>query len=315
LISIIIPTYNRANLISETLDSILAQTYKYWEAIVVDDRSTDTTDLLLKEYCDKDARIAYYKRPEGYPKGGNVCRNIGLEKKKGDFVVFFDSDDLMEPNHLEVKVTPLLEEGLDFTITKTKYFNKPAHKSDHVYDLDRFPITLENYLAQHINWLTLDICIRTSVLGTIKFHEQLQSGQEFNFYSKLLTRTTKGLFIPETVSLRRYHEASIQFKLSSIKEKRISSFISKWKTYKEIEKELSRREKQTLLINCIKVVIKLKEVPEKQSFNMIVTSLRVFGFRGLYFLGYLAFKPFDKGYIFISQLYKMGMEKTSIDNF
>ena len=67
LISIIIPTYNRAHLIGETLDSILVQTYPNWECIVVDDGSTDTTADVMREYIKKDNRFQYHQRPMYWP--------------------------------------------------------------------------------------------------------------------------------------------------------------------------------------------------------------------------------------------------------
>ena len=79
LVSIIIPTYNRAHFIGETLESVLAQTYHNWECIVIDDGSTDYTDELMEFYCEKDSRIQYYHRPSHKPKGANACRNYGFE--------------------------------------------------------------------------------------------------------------------------------------------------------------------------------------------------------------------------------------------
>lgn len=66
LVSIIIPTYNRAHLIGETLDSVLAQTYINWECIIVDDRSTDDTKEVIDSYLYGDVRFSYFKRPEKY---------------------------------------------------------------------------------------------------------------------------------------------------------------------------------------------------------------------------------------------------------
>jgi glycosyltransferase involved in cell wall biosynthesis len=104
LVSIIIPTYNRAYLIGETLDSVLAQTYINWECIVVDDDSTDHTDKLLYEYCNKDSRFQYHKRPKDRSKGANACRNYGFELSKGEYVNWFDSDDLMDLDFIEFKI-------------------------------------------------------------------------------------------------------------------------------------------------------------------------------------------------------------------
>lgn len=104
LVSIIIPTYNRAHLIGETLDSVLAQTYKNWECIVVHDGSTDFTDELLEFYCEKDSRIQYYHRPQDRPKGANACRNYGFEMCKGEYVMWLDSDDVLDKNYLQEKI-------------------------------------------------------------------------------------------------------------------------------------------------------------------------------------------------------------------
>jgi len=101
LISIIIPTYNRAHLIGETLDSIIAQTYQNWECIVVDDGSDDDTEEVMKSYIQNDNRIYYYHRPEEHLPGGNGARNFGFEKSTGEYIQWFDSDDLMEPNSIK----------------------------------------------------------------------------------------------------------------------------------------------------------------------------------------------------------------------
>ena len=82
-VSIIIPTYNRCHLIGQTLDSIISQSYKNWECIVVDDGSTDYTDELIEFYCRKDFRIRYFRRPKNRLKGANACRNYGWSKSSG----------------------------------------------------------------------------------------------------------------------------------------------------------------------------------------------------------------------------------------
>src|SRR5690606_9522032 len=101
MVSIITPTFNRANLIGETLDSVLAQTYQNWECIVVNDGSADNTNEVMSEYLAKDSRFQYHYRPENKLKGANACRNHGFDKSKGDFLIFLDSDDLLEATCLE----------------------------------------------------------------------------------------------------------------------------------------------------------------------------------------------------------------------
>ena len=86
LVSIIIPTYNRAHLIGETLGSVLAQTYQNWECIVVDDGSTDNTEAVLATFTAKDSRFQYDQRPKDRLAGGNAARNYGFELSKGEYI-------------------------------------------------------------------------------------------------------------------------------------------------------------------------------------------------------------------------------------
>lgn len=100
LISIVIPTYNRAHVLPRAIDSIINQTYSHWELLVVDDGSDDGTEELMAEYIKKDSRIKFFKRPEDRLRGGNACRNIGGERATGDYVTYLDSDDYYRPNRL-----------------------------------------------------------------------------------------------------------------------------------------------------------------------------------------------------------------------
>ncbi|MDR0682137.1 MAG: glycosyltransferase family 2 protein [Dysgonamonadaceae bacterium] len=114
LVSVIIPTYNRAHMLVKTLDSIVAQTYQNFEVIIVDDGSTDNTIRLLEDYKQKITRkdIAFTilkQRNAGAP----VARNRGLKSAKGEYIVFFDSDDLMLPNRIEEQVRVMILENSD----------------------------------------------------------------------------------------------------------------------------------------------------------------------------------------------------------
>lgn len=103
LVSVIIPTYNRARLFQVAVDSVLAQTYLDWECLIVDDGSSDNSLEVLQALQQQDSRIRIFKR-ERMPKGAPTCRNIGLEHAKGDYVIFLDSDDYLLPFCLERRV-------------------------------------------------------------------------------------------------------------------------------------------------------------------------------------------------------------------
>lgn len=102
-ISIIIPTYNRANVIGRTIESFISQTYKEWELLVVDDHSTDNTAAVIETFMAKDARIKYYLNERS--KGAQGARNTGILKSSSEWILLFDSDDYAYPNFLEELVS------------------------------------------------------------------------------------------------------------------------------------------------------------------------------------------------------------------
>ena len=115
--SVIIPTYNRAHLISNTIDSVLAQTHPHFELIIVDDGSTDNTKQVIADrYGNNPVVIYFYKQNEER----GAARNYGLKQAKGDFVIFFDSDDLMKPDYLET-INKIIIENPKVKLLATKY--------------------------------------------------------------------------------------------------------------------------------------------------------------------------------------------------
>ena len=103
LISVIIPCYNAEKYISETIESVIKQTYSNWELLVVDDCSTDDSENIIKSYAKKDSRIKYY-RTESNTGTPAEPRNIGINKAKGEYVALLDADDLFLPNKLEKQI-------------------------------------------------------------------------------------------------------------------------------------------------------------------------------------------------------------------
>lgn len=101
LVSIIIPCYNRAHLISSTLKSVLNQSYQNWECLVVDDGSTDNLEEVILPFCNKNNRIKFIKQEN---KGVPAARNEGIKNSKGSLLQFLDSDDLLEQEKLQAGV-------------------------------------------------------------------------------------------------------------------------------------------------------------------------------------------------------------------
>ncbi len=114
LVSIIMPSYNTAQYIGESIKSVQAQTYENWELIIVDDCSTDNTDTAVEPFL-SDERIRYLKNSRN--SGAAVSRNYALREAKGKWIAFLDSDDLWLPDKLEKQINFMLENGYHFSYT------------------------------------------------------------------------------------------------------------------------------------------------------------------------------------------------------
>lgn len=223
LVSIIIPTYNRAHLIGETLDSIVAQTYPNWECIIVDDGSTDDTATLIAEYILKDNRFKYYTRPEDRLKGANACRNYGFELSNGEFIKWFDSDDIMHPQFLEKQVEVLEHNlALDFCASFSKCFKErvdnlsgsfiPEHKTESK--------AIYNFILGKLYFLTPSTLWRKSkIQGKILFDEELYNAHETDFNFRRLIEGLRFFYLQEVLFyVRRGHQ--------SIESESINNFLS-----------------------------------------------------------------------------------------
>ncbi len=115
LISIITPAYNCGDYIAETIDSVINQTYKNWELIIVDDCSTDHTKEIVKEYIKKDNRIKYHLLDTN--SGAAIARTKAMELANGDYMAFLDSDDLWYKEKLEKQIAFMKDKNYSFTCT------------------------------------------------------------------------------------------------------------------------------------------------------------------------------------------------------
>lgn len=111
LVSIIMPSWNTGNYIAESIESVLNQTYKNWELLIVDDCSTDNTDSVVASFDDK--RIRYFKNKKN--SGAALTRNRAIRKANGEWIAFLDSDDLWLPEKLEKQLKFMNDNGYVFS--------------------------------------------------------------------------------------------------------------------------------------------------------------------------------------------------------
>ena len=136
LVSIIIPVFNAENYIKNTIDSVLAQTYKKIEIVVVDDGSTDSTFSIVRSLYDSLTNIRCFslKKNKGTPA---TPRNFGVSKSKGEFIAFLDADDIWHPKKLELQLLFLKKYSLQVSSTNCIDFNCDKNLS---FDKVIFPI-------------------------------------------------------------------------------------------------------------------------------------------------------------------------------
>ncbi|WP_139958084.1 glycosyltransferase family 2 protein [Flavicella sediminum] len=289
LVSILIPAFNRAALLHETLDSIIAQTYTNWECIVVDDGSTDATLNVLKVYAQKEPRIQYASRPTTRPKGANACRNYAFELSKGTYIQWFDSDDAMHAEKIETKVKALQNTEFDFAVCEgVEYkdsFSNVIRKWNQIHSNQ----VLEDHITGKVNFHTNGPLFKRSFLADKKlFDESLMRKQEWEFYSRLLSQSTNYKPVYKALYFFRSHEDSMNGKnhISTLK----SRIHSNQLVYTLVKNNFNKEKVAELRIHFFyKFLLHFKLA--KQSKNK---SLIWFSFKSLW--KHLTFKDLINGF-------------------
>ena len=137
LISVIVPVYNVSDYISKCLDSLINQTLKDIEIIIVNDGSPDDSEVIIKKYMKKDKRIRCFKKTNG---GQGSARNYGIEKAKGIYITFVDSDDYISRDMLKKLYNSAIKEKSDIAICNMKEING---KQENIIKLENFSTDLK----------------------------------------------------------------------------------------------------------------------------------------------------------------------------
>jgi len=177
-ISVIMPVYNRAEFIGEAIQSILSQTYKNFELIIIDDASTDNTLKVISEFTDDD-RILLLKNKKN--EGVAATRNRGIEIAKGEFIAFMDSDDISLPQRFEKQVKILCSHkevivcGSWLRFLESQKLIK--HKEYHNEIISR--------LLLHCSLSLGTVMIKSFILRKAKLNPNLKFGEDYEFWSRI----------------------------------------------------------------------------------------------------------------------------------
>ena len=243
-VSIIIPTYNRAHLICETLDSILNQTYKEWECIIVDDGSTDNTNEILSNYLN-DSRFKFHLRPSSKPKGANSCRNFGFQFSKGDFIHFMDSDDLYLPIALET-FKKSFSESIDVVVAKLELTDFDSGLKIRENQIESQNL-IEDYFIGKVAFYVSGPVWKRSFLQKQKqlFDENISNLDDWDFNLRMLYQNPEMEVL--NIPLLKYR----------ISENSLSREINKL-NFKEVQSELFTRQKHLAILKKNRKVDLLK---------------------------------------------------------
>ena len=180
--SIVIPTYNRADLIVKAIESVFSQTSTDWELIIIDDGSTDNTEEVVRAL--KDQRIKYYYQKN---KGRSAARNYGIEKTSGTYICFLDSDDYYLENHLSNFYEAIKKENFPIAFF---YCNINYQVNEEIFRNDplatEFNNNLDFVLSSTIH--SQQTCIHKNILNQEKYNNKFEIGEDIELWVRIFDK-------------------------------------------------------------------------------------------------------------------------------
>ena len=184
-VSIIMPSFNKAKYISESINSVINQTYTNWELIIVDDYSNDDSQEIISSFASKFDNIKTHFNPEN--KGANYCRNFGIENAKGSYIVFLDADDLLAIHCIEDRMNVMNKNNtLDFCVFTMGVFNKKIGDSDLEWKpTSKSPLT--DFLFHQLPWAIPQPIWKTDFIRSIDgFNQDFVRMQDVELHTRAL---------------------------------------------------------------------------------------------------------------------------------
>jgi len=211
-VTIIMATYNRADFIEETLKTIQNQSFENWECLIIDDGGIDNTLEVISPVLNTDSRFKFFKRHNDYKKGLPGCRNYGISLAKGDYVIFFDDDDIVHPQNLELCVTELDKNKDSFCrYQREVFFNEFDYNFDYSKKYTSFKIDINDLGRILDNDLPFNSCAimwKRECFAENLFVEHLMFAEEWELYSRIISTGIEGISINKCLFYGRKHSNS-----------------------------------------------------------------------------------------------------------
>ena len=234
-------TYNRSQFIVESLQTIQNQTYTNWECLIIDDGGIDNTLEVITPFLEKDTRFQFLKRPNNYEKGISGCRNYGLDLAQGNYIIFFDDDDIVHPQNLEICLSVLKKnQQLSFCNYKKESFensfnymqiNKIESYNGKFVEND----FLEKMITNEISIASCTVLWKKDCFDKIRFNEFLRYAEEWECFQRIFSKFNNGILINESLYFNRKHPNS---NTSSFYKKNPLQLASKKEAIKLVEQNL-----------------------------------------------------------------------------
>jgi teichuronic acid biosynthesis glycosyltransferase TuaG len=211
-VSIIMPAYNAAHYIAESINSVLSQTYTNWELVIIDDGSTDQTAAVAEEYVRKDNRIKCIRQKNGRQ---GKARNNGLRHATGTLIAFLDADDLWVPAKLELQVQALTAQNVDLVYSDAQIFieGQPDHPK---YNFDTVKGDFSGEIGLHTMIMGNRIPILTVLVyktvidaaGGFDERMEVQNCEDYHLWLKIMLKGYRLYGMNEILAHYRRHAAS-----------------------------------------------------------------------------------------------------------
>ncbi len=224
IVSVIIPTYNRAHLIGRAIQSVLNQTYQDFELIVVDDGSTDNTEEIVKDFQNKDERIKYIYQNN---QGASGARNTGIKNAKGKYIAFLDSDDEWLPEKLEKQIQLFKnskKKNLGFVGCNVLVVDEQTNKR-YEYKTPKYKNVFQRLLENNFIRSSSSVMVKKSVIDNVGlFDESLKNANDWEMWIRIAQKYDFD-FVDEPLFKYYWHGGNITRTAGNLKKIQYREYI------------------------------------------------------------------------------------------
>jgi glycosyltransferase involved in cell wall biosynthesis len=245
--TVVIPAYNRASILPETIESIQKQSFDSWEVIVVDDGSKDNTAEVIKAFAEKDGRIKYVYQNNAER---SVARNNGAKNASGKYLFFLDSDDGFEPNHLQAVHSLLLREGfpVGMVVSNVIYQKENSMERPEIPELEAgkgFDYVLKHPITPS------RVCVHRDVFNVFQFDPQIVIVEDQVLWICIASRFPVFHQKEYTVRYRLHDGNSVDLSRDSYRSRYMGLLrLFTHPKYAEISVQIPKAQKKHMLAEC-----------------------------------------------------------------